>query len=44
MELLSREHPKVEPGGWFLLLCLEKTRIEALVYKARALTATFPIL
>ena len=24
MELLSREHPKVEQGGWFLLLCLEK--------------------
>ena len=23
MDLFSREHPKVEPGGWFLWLCLE---------------------
>ena len=32
VDLLFREHPKVEPGGWFLLLCLEKPRIEPLVY------------
>ena len=38
MALLSREHPKVEQGGWFLLLCLEKPMIEALVYKVKALT------
>ena len=28
MGLLSREHPKAQPGGYFLLLFLEKPGIE----------------
>ena len=35
MGLLLREHPKAQPGGCFLLLFLEKPRIEPATPGAR---------
>ena len=28
MGLLSREHPRAQPGGWFFVVVLEKPGIE----------------